>query len=217
MPTVLVAMVTAAITAGAPAIAHGVHAAFAHNADKVDGKHAVGSGATTASRKGKLVATSPATGRLPNNIIATAPNAAKLQGKTLAAWDAERVFDGPWPASDPTFTSNGGTVVIFASGSAFRSPDADSGTGKIGVDVHVDPATDNIHAARIETFTNEPASHKALVSEFAVVDGLAAGTHTIRLTLINDSACGIGDGDGNYCTLTDPNDVFHIMVMEIPD
>lgn len=84
MSTVLVAMVTAAVTAGAPAIAHGVHAAFAHNADKVDGKHAVGSSASTAARKGKLVATSPTTGRLPNNIISKALNAAKLDGRTPA-------------------------------------------------------------------------------------------------------------------------------------
>lgn len=78
-------MVTAALTAGGPAIAHGVqYALFAHNADKVDGKHAVGSGATVSARKGKLVATSAKTGRLPNNIIAQAPNATKLQGKTAA-------------------------------------------------------------------------------------------------------------------------------------
>jgi hypothetical protein len=38
---IVVAMVTAALTAAAPAVAHGVkHALFAHNADKVDGKHA---------------------------------------------------------------------------------------------------------------------------------------------------------------------------------
>ena len=38
--TIVVAMITAAVTAAAPAVAHGVHAAFAHNADKVDGYHA---------------------------------------------------------------------------------------------------------------------------------------------------------------------------------
>lgn len=58
LPTVLIAMVVAAITAGAPAIADGVrHALFAHNADKVDGKHAVGSTATLNQAAGKLVAT----------------------------------------------------------------------------------------------------------------------------------------------------------------
>lgn len=77
--TIVVAVVAASLTAGAPAIAHGVkHALFAHNADKVDGKHAVASGATVKSRKGKLVATSGTTGRLPNNIIAKAPDTDKL-------------------------------------------------------------------------------------------------------------------------------------------
>ena len=47
----------------------------ARNADKVDGRHAVASSTPPAKRKGKLVATSPKTGRLPDNIIGTAPRA----------------------------------------------------------------------------------------------------------------------------------------------
>ena len=78
--TIAVAMVTALVTANAPAIAHGVHAVFAHNADKVDGVHAVKAKASKKKRRGKLVATSPTTGRLPNNIIKKAPNANKLDG-----------------------------------------------------------------------------------------------------------------------------------------
>jgi hypothetical protein len=39
-----------------PSVAHGVHAKFAHNADKVDGKHAVSSGVSKAKAKKKLVA-----------------------------------------------------------------------------------------------------------------------------------------------------------------
>lgn len=80
LTTMLVAMVTAAVTAGGPALADGVrHAMFAHNADKVDGKHAVGAGATNAQRTGKLVATD-ANGRLPDNIILKAPDANRLDG-----------------------------------------------------------------------------------------------------------------------------------------
>lgn len=71
-----VALVIATAGVGGPAIAR----AIVPNADKVDGKHAVGSGATVAARKGKLVATSPTTGRLPNNIIAKALDADKLDG-----------------------------------------------------------------------------------------------------------------------------------------
>jgi hypothetical protein len=101
---VLVAMVTAMVTAGAPAIAHGVqHALFAHNADKVDGKHAVGSGATVNSRKGKLVATSPTTGRLPNNIIAKAPDANVLDGIDSRDFGrlGGRVFSDTFSEGDP--------------------------------------------------------------------------------------------------------------------
>jgi hypothetical protein len=87
--TALVAGVTAAATvlvlAGAPAIGAAV-VRYARNAGKVDGKHAVSSGATRAKRKGKLVATSRRTGRLPNNIIAKAPNAARLGGKKASRY-----------------------------------------------------------------------------------------------------------------------------------
>jgi hypothetical protein len=77
--TVVVAMATAAVTAAAPAAASAV-VDMARNSDKVDGKHAVAASASVRTRKGKLVATSPTTGRLPNNIIAEAPDAARLAG-----------------------------------------------------------------------------------------------------------------------------------------
>lgn len=80
LSTIVVAMVTAAVTAGAPAIAATI-ADYAANADKVDNKHAVGAGASIAARSNKLVATN-AQGRLPDNIIAKAPNAAKINGLT---------------------------------------------------------------------------------------------------------------------------------------
>ena len=80
---IAVAAVCMALGLSAPAIGHGVHAQFAHNADKVDGKHAVGAKASINKRKGKLVATNKV-GRLPNNIIRKAPNSAKLGGFTAA-------------------------------------------------------------------------------------------------------------------------------------
>ena len=78
LSTIVVGMIAGAIGSGGPAIAATV-ADFARNADKVDGRHAVGAGATLENRKGKLVATNSA-GRLPNNIIGKAPNADKLDG-----------------------------------------------------------------------------------------------------------------------------------------
>ena len=66
-----------------PGIAQAAYDAV--NADKVDGKHAVGAGASITNRKGKLVATSPLTGKLPNNIIDKALNAAALNGYSHTA------------------------------------------------------------------------------------------------------------------------------------
>jgi hypothetical protein len=67
----VVAVVAASVTAAVPAMAHGVeHALFAHNADKVDGKHAVGSVATTTQAAGKLVTTG-SSGRFAPKFIPT--------------------------------------------------------------------------------------------------------------------------------------------------
>jgi hypothetical protein len=95
----VVAAVTAMVTAGAPAIAE-VIADFAKNADKVDGKHAVGFNATLNERKGKLVATGQ-TGRLPNSIIAKAPNANLLDGldSTTFVLDGETVQEATHAAT----------------------------------------------------------------------------------------------------------------------
>lgn len=64
----------------------------------------VGAGATSAVRKGKLVATSPTTGRLPNNIIAKAPDSSKLGGATAANM---RVL----ALGTRSFRSTGGTTI----------------------------------------------------------------------------------------------------------
>ena len=76
--TIVVAAAVAAVVAGGPPLAAAVF--DADNAHKVDGKHAVGAGASIDSRKGKLVATKATTGLLPNNIISKAPDADSLDG-----------------------------------------------------------------------------------------------------------------------------------------
>jgi hypothetical protein len=83
----IAALVVALSGPPGPAVAHGIrHALFANNADRVDGKHAVSAAATVNRRKGKLVATSRTTGRLPNNIIAKAPDANLLDGQDSSAF-----------------------------------------------------------------------------------------------------------------------------------
>lgn len=76
----IAAVVIAVVAAATPGFAQGVLAVADVNADRVDGKHAVGFGATVDNRSGKLVATNAVTGRLPNDIIAKAPNADKVDG-----------------------------------------------------------------------------------------------------------------------------------------
>jgi hypothetical protein len=85
LPVAVTAAVVCCLFAGGPSIAKA--AADVVNADKVDGKHAVGAGASVAGRKGKLVATD-AHGRLPNNIITKAPDAAKLGGEKPGTYRA---------------------------------------------------------------------------------------------------------------------------------
>jgi hypothetical protein len=86
VPVAVTAAVICSLFAGGPSVAR---AAFdAVNADKVDGKHAVGSGAGINARKGKLVATNGNTGRLPNDIIKKAQDANLLDGRDSTAYRA---------------------------------------------------------------------------------------------------------------------------------
>lgn len=83
LPTILVAVTAAIVTAGVPPLAAAVF--DAQNADKVDGHHAVGAGASKAQRAGKLVATDNG-GYLPNNIIRKALDSKKLGGIKASAY-----------------------------------------------------------------------------------------------------------------------------------
>jgi len=99
------ALLIAVGTLGGPAMS-AVSAVFdAQNADKVDGKHAVGAGASVSTRKGKLVATSATTGRLPNNIIAKAPDAGLLDG-----FDSTKFLNNS--ATDSHVNSGGDVLTI---------------------------------------------------------------------------------------------------------
>jgi hypothetical protein len=82
----LIAVAMLAAVAAAPTVAQktdpsaeGVFEAAGINADRVDGRHAVGPGAGRWQRAGKLVA-ADSKGFLPNNIIRKARNADKLDG-----------------------------------------------------------------------------------------------------------------------------------------
>src|SRR5687768_11321556 len=87
LPIVLsvTALLVAVFGSAGPAIAHGVHhALFAHNADKVDGKHAVAASATPAQRAGKLVAANAA-GRHPDSDLLDGLDSTALQRRVSEA------------------------------------------------------------------------------------------------------------------------------------
>jgi hypothetical protein len=107
----LASFVAGVVIASGPQIAMAAYDAV--NSDKVDGFHAVGAGATMQGRTGKLVATN-GSGVLPNNIIAKAPDAGRLDGADSAAFQ-RRVSE----ACAPTAMIR----AIGADGSATCAPD----------------------------------------------------------------------------------------------
>jgi len=92
------------------------------------------------------------------------------------------------------FTSGGGTIVINASGSGYSGSQS-----VVGMNILVDGVSRGV----CKSYTNETSSHKSFTANFLVVTGLAAGTHSMQLTLISPTA-------------TDFNDFFSVSVMELP-
>jgi hypothetical protein len=139
-------------------------------------------------------------------------NADKLDGKDSTDWKVAEVIEtfGPLPR-EGTYTSSGGTLLITASGSGYRSSETE---GLIGMNVLVDGAARGFAS----TFTNERFSHKAFVSDYEVVTGLSAGPHTIRLQATQDGICGDPriEEPADTCTTTDLFDFFQVSVIEIP-
>src|SRR4051794_29601472 len=115
---------------------------------------------------------------------ATNLNADKLDGQDSSAFaqrsgfNAQNVIQGvgPLPLQD-TYTSKGGTLLITASGSGYRSTSNTIGPGPIGMYVLVD----GVHGFGPSLYANERNSHKAFVTTTHVFPDESAGTHTISL------------------------------------
>lgn len=110
--------------------------------------------------------------------------------------NVQQIFNdktGGLPLSN-SFTSNGGTLVIFASGSGWSS----SGGYSIGMGILIDGT--QFGTARV--LTNEGGSHKAFVSNALVVTGVGVGTHTLELLPLPG-------------TNTDINDFYSVTVMAV--
>jgi hypothetical protein len=93
-----------------------------------------------------------------------------------------------------SFTSDGGTVVLYVAGSMYVSA--------AGTIASMNVLVDGTSRATLRLFCNESYSHKALVPAVCVVSGLVAGSHALQLT--------VGNG------ITDVNDFFTAAVLELP-
>ena len=92
-------------------------------------------------------------------------------------------------------STHGGPLLIFLSGSGWRTPA--QGGGYIQMDVVVDGYTSD--TARV--FSNETSSHKALVAGLNLVTP-PAGVHQFTVQLVQGTA--------------DGSDEFHVSVLELP-
>jgi hypothetical protein len=101
---------------------------------------------------------------------------------------------GGLPKTSASFSTTGGTLLIFASGSGWRNV-----AGAIGMDIQVDGVT----KGSATVTASEANSHKAFIPNTIVVTGIAAGSHTVTLSAW-----------GN--TTTDSNDWYSVVVTELP-
>jgi hypothetical protein len=150
---------------------------------------------------------------------ATNLNADKLDGKDFGAFNAVELFDhrsGPLPL-ESTFTSEGGTLIFFASGTGFRDSDNTRFAGAIAMNLVIDTGS-VIYTEQQSITINEQDHREPVVSEANVFAGLPAGEHTVRLTPAYGSDCNTdSERFTTYCTSTSTNDRFSVTVLEIPD
>ena len=103
---------------------------------------------------------------------------------------------GGLPITSASFNTSGGTLLLFYSGSGY----ANTAGRLIGMTVKLDGnLIDNTGI-----YANNSLVHLAFVSKQWVVTGIAAGPHTITLEHLN------------AFTGTDFNDIFEVMVTEMP-
>lgn len=102
-----------------------------------------------------------------------------------------------------TFTTHGGTLKVFASGSAWRSSGYGAGALVVTVYITNTSGTTVYTLGNLEGYANETQNHKALASRVFILSGVAAGSYKIKVT-------------SNSSTTIDGNDYFNCTVMELP-
>ena len=161
---VIVAVFCLVVGLAAPAVSATVqHALYADKAGKVDNRDAVGAGASMTQRRGKLVATSATTGRLPNNIIAKAPDAASLGGFTHAQLRTVTVPTGAmWVNAPATLDGSNGILL------------PDGVLSQIATDFVVPADHVTAHEIRAELIVYHVTACTALFNRFGTI--VTAGT-----------------------------------------
>jgi len=106
---------------------------------------------------------------------------------------------GPLPITSGSFTTSGGTLLVYYSGSGYADFFG-SLNGMIGMTVAIDGGfIDNT-----AIYANNAGMHLAFVAKQWVLTGIPAGTHTISLTAMNAK------------TLSDSQDIYYVSVVEMP-
>jgi hypothetical protein len=143
--------------------------------------------------------------------VPLAASAGQLQGATLADWRVSSFEDIGFEPPQFGFTSNGGTLLILASGSGFRSSNT---FGEIAMNVKLDGNV--IDTASF--FTNERNSHRSFVDAFEALSGVLPGLHQLSLEAFNEADCGTpSESTNTVCTSINSDDYFEVAVIEIPD
>ncbi len=195
----LAALVTSVAVSGGPALARAVV-----NADKVDGLRAVTSTASTHQRSGKLVATAAKTGRLPNDIIAKAPDAAQLGGLPPAAYKGTYLppsvaTDNPYPASTSAqhhvYTTPRPGYLFVQAATSFTVTCPDDGVVAAWLDV------DGTNVDSSRQLLLHPSADAVLNVTLSGITGesLDAGQHTVSVHF----GCTTGQY-GTYLALGEP-------------
>lgn len=156
------------------------------DADTVDGLHAVKAGASGDQRAGRLVATKAGNGKLPDDIIAKAPDAQLLAGAPASAYRGTylpptTVTHNPYPASVGSaegsyHTGRAGYLYVQAA-TSFTVTCPDDGVVEAWLDVdgtNVDSSRQNLLHPSATTVMNVTLSG-------ITGDSLPAGDHTVSV------------------------------------
>ena len=140
---------------------------------------------------------------LPNGVVTNQYSGVNLNGTFSGSFaganfhvDLAVQVAGPLNTS-VSFTANGGTLLVFVSGSGAAGGIA----GTVGANILLD---DGITVGSIQVVANQTLSHVAFVPQQFVLTGVAAGSHTLQLSALNAN------------THTDVNDYYDVSVLELP-